>query len=358
MTWITRLAPGHAPDGGHLLSVLAKKTYRIPSDEIAMEDEFEPLDFVETDLFWDAGNAYLDATKEESELVACKPVTDVVVIGAAHAPRGKRARFFDTGLAIGSFKKAVRVFGDRKISLKTFGFEISEPELFESMPLHYGLAYGGRQISATGEELIYPRNPVGKGFTLSSEPRALVDLVLPNLENPAQLLTADNLVLKSFDRWQQAPKPWALGYTSRNFHPRLTFAGLPPGQATIGEIERLQAKQSEDPQPSSGPVPLMSPEFASGASEGLALPFLKGDEQVILQYMDPDVPLYRFGLPGGRPTGWIDVGEGVQNLDMVLQNVVIYKGSSQMTLVWRGSCRYGGPESMAQWERLDYGVED
>ena len=136
MTWVTRLVPGHAPDGGHILSVLAKKTYSILPGEIAVEDLDAPNDWVEVDQYWGANNPTLDATKLESELVAWKPCTDVVVIGEACAPTGKRARFFDAGIKIGNFQKSVRVFGDRKIQLKTFGFDFTEPEPFERMPLH------------------------------------------------------------------------------------------------------------------------------------------------------------------------------------------------------------------------------
>lgn len=358
MTWATRMVPGFAPDGGHILSVVAKKTYTFVHDEVACEDQVDTIDFIEADTYWGGGNPTEDSAKEEAENVAWKNSTDVVFIGNACAPRGKRARFFDAGIGIGNFRKVVRVFGDRKLLLKTFGFDFSEPELFESMPLHYGLAYGGRQKSSTGDELVYPRNPVGKGYVVEPDPRFLAELVLPNLENPAQLLTPENLVCKSQDRWFSAPRPWALGYTSRNFHPRLSYAGLPLAHALPGDISRLQAKQADPSGSAGGPTPVQNLEFFSGASEGLALPFLKGDEQVVLQYMDPDVPLFRFGLPGNRPSAWIDVGDGLETMDMVLQNVVIYKGTNQVTMVWRGSCAYAGPESMAEWETLRYGAED
>lgn len=359
MAWSTHLVPGYAPDGGPILSVLAKKTYSILPGEVAAEDPTASNEWVEVDQYWGTNNPTSEATKLESELVAWKPCTDVVVIGEACAPTGKRARFFDAGIKIGNFQKSVRVFGDRKIQLKTFGFDFSEPEPFERMPLHYGLAYGGKHNrTEKGDELAYPRNPVGRGFVVQPTPEELAALRLPNLENPAKVLTADSLVLKSYEKWVDAPEPWALGFTSRNFHPRLTLAGLPPGMATEIEIARLQTVNDADGDQTSAPTPVLNPEFHCGASTGLVLPHLKGDEAVVLGYMDPDVPLFQFQLPGARPSARIDVGMGWEWMDMVLHSVVIFKGADQVELVWRGSCRYDGPESMKDWGMFAMSVEE
>lgn len=356
MTWLTRLLPGHAPDGGPVVSILAKRTYRFGPGAVAVPDPGADPTWVETDEYWDTNNPVLDAVKLESELVAWKPCTDVVVVGQAHAPRGKRARFLDCGIQVGAFRKVVRVFGNRKVQLKTMGFDFTEPEPFDSMPLHYGLAYGGRHKKADGQELQYPRNPVGKGFVVSPEPIDLANLVLPNLENPAQLLLPQDLALKSLERWRAAPEPWALGYTSRNFHPRVTLAGLQPDQSVEAEILRLQGAAASDGASSQPPVPVLNPDYFCGASKGLSLPHLRGDETVTLVYLDPDVPQFEFRLPSERPQIHLDIGQGVEWMEPVLQNVVIYKGSNQLDLVWRGSCRYDGPESMSDWQALRMGV--
>jgi len=356
MTWLTRLVPGHAPDGGPVVSILAKRTYRIRPGTVAVPDPgVEPI-WVEADEYWDSNNPVLDAVKLESELVAWKPCTDVVVVGQAHAPRGKRARFLDCGIQVGAFRKVVRVFGNRKIQLKTMGFDFTDPEPFDSMPLHYGLAYGGHHKKADGQELQYPRNPVGKGFLVTPEPADLVDLALPNLENPAQLLLPQDLALKSFERWTAAPEPWALGYTSRNFHPRVTLAGLQSDQAIEEEISRLQSAAASDGSSPQPPVPVLNPDYFCGASKGLSLPYLRGDETVTLVYLDPDLPQFEFRLPAERPQLYLDVGLGIEWMEPVLQNVVIFKGTNQVDLTWRGSCRYDGPESMSDWRTLRMGV--
>jgi hypothetical protein len=355
MTWSTRLLPGIAPDGGPVISVLAKRTYLLRHGEIAVPDPGPQLPWVEADEYLGTGNPALEAVRVQSDLTAWKPGTDVAVIGKAHAPRGKQARFFDAGIQIGAFRKMVRVFGDRKIRPATLGFDFAEPEPFDSMPLHYGLAYGGRH--KIGElETTYPRNPVGRGFAVRADIEDLAGLQLPNLENPAQLLTPQNLVLKSLDRWTEAPRPWALGYTGRNFHPRVTFAGMPPDLAVESEVGRLRSASESDGSGDQPPVPVLNPDYHRGASEGLSLPFLRGDEPVALGYMDPDRPQFEFRLPGAPNGVFLDVGNGPEWMEPVLQDVVVFKGADRLAMIWRGSCRYDGPESMAAWTRVETGV--
>ena len=99
--------------------------------------------------------------------------------------------------------------------------------------------------------------------------------------------------------------------------------------------------------------------FFNGAPDGQRFPFLKGDETVRLGYMDPDFPLFDFQLPDDLPSLWIEVNdEGVEGLAPVLQTVMVHKETNQVTLVWRGSAYYGGPQEMAEYSNLQFGVED
>jgi hypothetical protein len=136
------------------------------------------------------------------------------------------------------------------------------------------------------------------------------------------------------------------------------MAGLSPEQAIEAEIVRLQAVAERDGGSALPPSPVLNLQYHNGASEGLALPHLRGDETVALTYLDQDHPSFQFRLPGSRPVARLDVGQGREWMDMVLQNIVVYKGTNQLAMVWRGSCRYDGPESMADWTRLEMGVED
>lgn len=364
MSWVTRLVPGLAPDGGHILTVLAKKTYTIAHQRLAVEDLGNPFPLFESDIFWGKGNPAADPVQVESDLVAWKPCVDVILVGSAHAPRGKRARFFDLGMQIGPAQRMLRVFGNRRIHLKTFGFDFTEPEPFETMPLHYGLAYGGTDAASDpGNTYVYPRNPVGKGFIVKKDLKALHDLALPNLEDIRQLLTPDTLLLGKYQNWESMPVPQSFGPMGRNFHPRLELSGLPMDERTAQEWERQkviaampEVGAGPDSQPSS-PPPALNPLFFNGAPEGQRFPFLKGDEAVRLSYMDPDFPLFEFQLPGETPALFLDAdNEGPDELHPVLQTVIIHKETNQVTLTWRGSAYYGGPAEMAEWSALKFGI--
>lgn len=363
--WLSHLVPGNAPDGSPILSVLGKRTYRFENGKAARIDEDEQIPFIEADEFWGQGNPATDAARLESDLVAYKPMTDVILIGKAHVPGGRKTSHLDIGLQAGETRKIARVFGDRKVYVTASGLAFSDPEPFSEMPLDHSRAYGGSDVkSDDGVTYVYPRNPVGKGFLVKDHPAAVQDLVLPNLEHPQRLLTPQTLALRKFESWKNAPEPWAFGYQNKNFHPRYTLSGLAPDQWAQAETDRQRnlAKAPEvgakgAPIPAGTP-PMLNPQFFNGASKGLALPTLRGNEAFKLAHLDPAFPQFAFSLPGTRPTAWLDVGEGPEDMAMALHTVVIYKETNQVTLVWRGCSIYGGIESMKDFTAFEYGIKE
>lgn len=166
--WITKMIPGTAPDGAPILSVLAKATYRISLEGLEPLPEEERLPLFDSDKLYGSQNPALDPIEHESDLVAYKPMTDIIVHGEACAPTGKRARFFDMGISVRGCVRKLRIFGPRHLDCSNGKIRFSEPEPFERMPLHFGLAYGGVDRWSHPEEVYtYPRNPVGKGFLVS-----------------------------------------------------------------------------------------------------------------------------------------------------------------------------------------------
>jgi hypothetical protein len=365
MDWLTKIIPGNAPDGGAILSVLGKQTFSFRQGQKAVPDENEQLPFHEADEFETQGNPQTDAVKYESDLVAFKPMTDVVIIGKACCPKGKKAYHLDVAARVGTASKTMRVFGDRKVYITGRGFAFSEPQAFEEMPLSYTRAYGGSdETSEEGMQYVYLKNPVGKGFIVRNTPAALQDLELPNIEDPSKLLAPNNLVLQKFDNWKGYPEPMSLGYTGRNFYPRYTLSGLPPDAHQENDIIRQQHIQGMPEigiAPSSQPppaTPLLNYQFFNGASPGLQFPYLLGKEQISLVYMDPDYPQFNFFLPDIRPTAWLDVGEGPEKMQMVPHTIEIFKPTNQVSIVWRGSVYYGGPEEMKDFEAFEFGVKN
>jgi hypothetical protein len=364
MEWLTKLVPGYAPDGAPILSVLAKKTFQFSNGKTAWEDEETPIPFFEKDEFWGKGDPQFDAVKYESEIVPYKTMTDVALIGKAHAPKGAKVPWLDIGVQVGEARKISRIFGNRKVKVVGNGHLFTDPEPFSTMPLDFSRAYGGRdEKSEEGMTYVYPKNPVGKGFIVQNNPIALNQLELPNIEDPNALLSPKNLVLGKFANWKFYPKPAAFGFINKNSHPRFTMAGLSLDQRAGAEAER-QKNLSEMPeigtpgsqQPAS-PTPMMNLEFFNGAPEGLKFPFLTGSEIVRLAHMDPETPQFSFKLPGVRPVGWLDVGRFPEKFEMVLHGVTIHKESNQVTMLWRGCMHYDGPESLRTFTMLQFGAD-
>ncbi|MDQ3002428.1 MAG: DUF2169 domain-containing protein [Fibrobacterota bacterium] len=364
MEWLSRIAPGTAPDGSPILSVLGKRTYRFANNKTAWLDE-EQVDFIEADEYGGQGNPQKDAMRLESDLVAYKPMTDFILIGKAHVPGGKKAGYLDVGVQVANGRKIARIFGNRKAYVTATGIAFSEPEPFTDMPLDYSRAYGGQDIkSDEGFTYSYLKNPVGRGFVIKNTPQAIQDLALPNIEDAQKLLTPQSLVIGRFDRWPAAPEPVAFGCTSKNSHPRFTMAGLPPEDWTRAEADRQRSLRAApevgtagSPQPSPIP-PMLNPMFWNGAAPGLRFPYLKGDETVKLAHLDSAFAQFAFTLPGIRPTAVLDVGEGPEFMQMMLHTVVLYKETNQVTLTWRGCSYYGGLEAMKEFTMLDFSVKE
>jgi hypothetical protein len=364
MEWLSKVVPGSAPDGSPILSVLGKQTYNFVDGGTAQYDDNEQIPLVEADEFFGENNPASDATKYESDLVAYKPMTDVVLVGKAHAPKGKKILQFNVGLQVGAARKIIQVSGDRKVYVTGTGFAFSEPKPFDEMPLDYSRAYGGKDDkSEEGSLYTYLRNPVGKGFIVKNNTKALQDLELPNLEPPEKLLTPKNLVLGKFEQWKVYPEPASFGYMGKSFYPRFTLAGLPPDSHADAEVDRQKTLQkqpevgtpgSQQPQPV---MPMLNLEFFNGASPGLRLPYLVGDEALMLANLDADHPRFTFKLPGVKPKAWLDVGQGRETMPMVPHTVLVFKETNQLTMVWRGCVKYGGPASMEKFTAFEFGVE-
>ena len=98
--------------------------------------------------------------------------------------------------------------------------------------------------------------------------------------------------------------------------------------------------------------------FFCGASPGLAVPFLKGNERVQLLNLHPDGAL-SFTLPDDRPKIGVDIGNGLSEPQVVLQTVQIRceDAKPQVDLVWRGAVPYPGLNWLPEMKRLDVVIE-
>ena len=300
-------------EGRDLLVMMAKATYAIDAQgKVSLAETQTPLCL--------AGEYYGDPVKTSPKYAPegafAKVATDVVVIGHAHAPKGRSVSQLDVSLQIGPLKKTLRVFGDRvwrkSVGLFADTWKMSAPAPFEKMPLVYERAYGGQDLTAKDAKhhVFEPRNLVGVGVVSAHSAKATEPA--PNIEDP------EHLIKHIGDK----PPPAGIGFVAPNWQPRLGF---------VGTYDDAWQKNR---------MPLLAKDFNRqffcAASPGLtAKGFLAGNEAVRIVNMTPEGRL-DFVLPGGRPQAYIQMnGESEQALEVLLDTVIIDAETRQVQLLWR-----------------------
>ncbi|MEM1125934.1 MAG: DUF2169 domain-containing protein [Bacteroidota bacterium] len=299
-------------DGRDLLVVVVKATYSIGAAGLHLASEPVPVDVAGTYH----GDPETASLRFEPEIAPQKVGTDVVLVGHAF-PNAPGARWVDVGLRVGPLNKVIRAFGDRHW-YRTLGFSrISEPALFDRIPLRWELAFGGWDRSDENPEQhrVEARNPVGVGFQASLLAGAEEGTPLPNLEHPQHLI----------DSPTDVPPPAGFGFIGPHWAPRLQYAGT---YDAAWERDRL---------------PLLPLDFdrrfynAAPPDQVLAEP-LRGDEPVVVAHATPG-PWLHFHLPGEPPpTSTVVIRrQADQALNLRLDTVIIDTDYLQVHLLWRAA---------------------
>ncbi len=254
---------------------------------------------------------------------------------------------------IGRTVKRIAVFGKRLVEWSQGGPRLSRPEPFTEMPLLYQNAYGGldnrvpipaqleedyMRTVALGMQFdhpgLYPRNPVGKGYLVLPDPIDGVEL--PNLEDPADMLTAERLITRKPELWYRQPLPWCFEPTVGLTFPRCLFMGLdawfpPPDDSTLPEVKRnfipahLRGRLAQDHDLAAG--------YLQEASLGMVLgPPLAG-QLVTLTGMHPEEPTVTFTVPPA-PSIEIEIEGERAALPPLLTNLVILPAEKKFTAVY------------------------
>jgi hypothetical protein len=265
-------------------------------------------------------------------------------------------------LEVAGRRKTVRVFGDRRcLHRPGLAPEFTDPVPFTTMEIRYDRAYGGEDSCSNPDlPFYYPRNQRGTGIAVKNIPQAVDGLVLPNLEDPLDLLAPERVVLGEPERWVGQPLPQGLGWFQRTWYPRCSFVGSVPGlmdpdtvlaEETLGLVPKGQLALARQFR-----LPSFDVRFNSGASPGLAVPFLSGGEPVSVSGLHPRGDL-RFALPTEAPRMSLDIGSGPSELPVVLHTVCIRMDDAQVDLVWRGAHEYPGVDWLPEMKRLVAEVE-
>ena len=316
------------------IAAIAKRTYDWYPGAFPVPAEQQPP-LLDTMVSHDGADPGMASPKYLPEIVGFKTGTDVVVHGSARPSRPVREMM--AGIRVDAQVHAVKVFGRRLVEHGPSGVRFGIPEPFEAVALRYENAYGGRDqgyeraFAAEFQEavdpaawrrartnienafgrihpLMYPRNRFGKGYVLGDDLRKAVGRELPNIELPRDLLTPERLACNPM-RWQPQPIPAGVGYLDPFSFPRSALMGmsleppptadgirevamgLVPGMPTRGILTATPEQMGD----------VVHPAASRCASLGLWLPFLHGDESVVIHGMDAGHPALPCPLPDERP---------------------------------------------------------
>jgi hypothetical protein len=205
-----------------------------------LSNEQEPFNF--TDKTYGALNA--SSLRHPSDLVSYKPGTDIIVDAIGHAPDGRSAQSWISGVRVedGSglkLEKLVRIMGPREWRPKWkkdltedekrhwkkrrswfAGWELSEPQQIVSLPVRYEFAYGGtmpKGLDENGLEVMeaYQFNPVGRGWIDPEWTDHTKPVAAPQIE------TADSIIREPY----KSVPPAGLGPIPPAWMPRRKFGG-------------------------------------------------------------------------------------------------------------------------------------
>ena len=347
--------PGQTPRGEPVLSVLVKRSYDIVPDGVCVRAG-KDFKLVAGDThFEDPMNS---TVRYETDFVPYKLHTDVVFNGSAHAPNAGPTAELTVSLGVGPVEKQLRVIGRRLVHYNNGQPPVfTDPEVFTTLPLRYENAYGGVDIRTDPDmPCPYPRNHLGKGYVIGREKSQVEGLELPNIEDPDDLLTPDRLCCGHFMHWERQPKPHGLGWYMKFWQPRAKLAGVMPADRAL-EQELRKAYSALVPENqkklyAQTQLPDMDFRFFNGASEGLALPYLKGGEPVRLENLAP-VQVLNFRLPADTPGIGLDIGDGAIEPEVVLHTVMIRMEDNQIDLVWRAAVPYAGPDWLPRMQKME-----
>lgn len=354
-----RQLSGRDPDGRWILSVVAKRTYRLGRDGCRIASEQVPL-VLEPVIDDESGLMLADC-----EVFPYKLLTDVVVVGSAH--NSSSLPTFKGAIRIGAVARSVQVFGDRKATLSHDGkIAYSQPTIRASVPLSYQFSYGGRDVVAeakygnphevlrrylgpgvTDETIaaaspyVYPRNSSGRGYVIENSRQAIETIDLPNLEDPEDLLTPARLIVGHPRRWPLQPIPASFGWMRYGWFPRNAALGFVPDydpQLNLTEAPEVRLGRGKvDLWKRRAPDEAATLRGINGASLSLRLPYLEGTEEIETMNLHPTRPHLRFRLPAGRPRLWVDGRNGnLVETKPVIHTVLLEPDQERLTVLWRG----------------------
>jgi len=246
--------------------------------------------------------------KLASEMHIGKPGTDVLLVGSAHAPEGSEITNSVVSVSAAGRVKHAHVSGDR-IWRRDGG--MTAPQPFTSIPLVWERTYGGTHVLPEGV-LAEEHNPIGLGFKGKRGAVEMADEPVPNVEDPATLLSSAGDV----------GTPVCFAPASPAWLPR---------RACAGTYDAAWQRQRAPYLPAD-----FDARFFMMASPELAFDrFLTGGEPFQIDGVHPEGPI-AFALPGAPLELHVSVAGAHEHPPVNLETVLIAPDANLLCLSWRG----------------------
>ena len=291
-------ASRHPQSNAPAMTVALKASFRLAHGRVPTPLE-EPLPFT--------GDLYRDDDPEGECLAASdfawwKPQADLLLKGTCHAPGGLPTGVCPVRFVVGDWTRTLLAFGPRNWKAGAAAPEVAEP--FVRLPLCWTESFGGAGFAD---------NPVGRGF--GGE-------ILPRLEDERRPMR----------QRADTPAPAAFGPVNRAWPLRRRKTGSYGGDYVKARWPGL-------------PLDFDWSYFNAAPAEQ-QVPYLKGDEKLIVQNVHPDEPIVGVRLPGWRPRCLVrqvlgglrrgDCEVVLKELPLALDTLAVDMDAGTLSLVWRG----------------------
>lgn len=301
--------------GVHWWIVALRATFSIgPEGQLALADEQLPPRLAPEH----GGDPGASSLRYDSDLLALKPGTDVLVLGSAHAPGGRPVSTLPVTLRVGTLEKTLLVHGERVYYDGVAGLTTTSALPFVTRPMHYELAYGGSDTSDPDprRHVIDERNPVGRG--VARHAASLIDTPAHAIEYP--------------HGHPAKTGPAGFGPIAPSWLPRRRLAGT--YDAAWAATQKPLLPHDYDPA------------FAMSAPADQRVPQpLRGGERIGLIHMSP-TGMLAFELPTIQLELHSRFGRRrVAHDPPLLATVVVEPDESRLSLVWQSGLRVAAPDT-------------
>jgi len=348
----------NTPAGAPCIALLAKRTYVLNALRSTAVPAAEQLPLRAKAIHDGEPSGLLLA---DSEAWPYKLRTDIVVHGHVYAYGTHRQ--VNAAVVVGATRRDLRVSGDRRCARSPDGrVRFSEPEPFDRMPLGYDRAYGGYDQGseaalpnlfeligpslATGTDArmyslgCYPRNRHGRGYYLSKSSTPMEEVLLPNIEDPADLLQPDRLIVHDPLAWWRQPVPAGTSWLHHGYFARCVYMGVQPFWQPLPDglpefVRRYLPPEVRGIDVIRGDAGVFG--VQSGASLGLQVPEVAGGDVILLTGLHPERQEVRVVIPD-QPTMSVRTRWRTPELAApVLHHIELYPDDGVFTVVWRGT---------------------